>query len=134
MCTITNTHIICKPLQWFPCKVKVKVKSCSIGALRHWCPQAYCILTPDCVHSFISRGATWAPSASKWANYILRYLASKSAIFGRTRLFYMPQSWDMGQIILLPLRKKAFFQPKKSDGFGRSEPVILDTRRQHANP
>jgi hypothetical protein len=34
----------------------------------------------------------------------------------------MPQSWDMGQIILLPLRRKAcggFFQPEKSDGFGR---------------
>jgi hypothetical protein len=35
---------------------------------------------------------------------------------------YMPQSWDMGQIILLPLRKKAccgFFQLEKSDAFGR---------------
>jgi hypothetical protein len=60
----------------------------------------------------------WAPSASEGANYIyiLRNLASKSAIFGRTRFMYLPQSWAMGQIILLPLRRKAccrFFQPKK---------------------
>jgi hypothetical protein len=48
----------------------------------------------------------------------------------------MPQSWDMGQIILLPLRRKAccgFFQPEKSDGFAGREPAILGTRGQHAN-
>jgi hypothetical protein len=53
---------------------------------------------------------------------ILRNLASKSVIFGRTRFFYIPQSWDMGQIILPALRRKAccgFFQPKNSDSFGR---------------
>jgi hypothetical protein len=37
---------------------------------------------------------------------MFRNLASKSVIFGRTRFFYMPQSWDMGQIILLHLRRK----------------------------
>jgi hypothetical protein len=40
----------------------------------------------------------------------------------RAGFFYMPQSWDMGQIILLPLRRKeccVFFQQEKSDGFGR---------------
>jgi hypothetical protein len=39
----------------------------------------------------------------------------------------MPQSWDMGQIILLPLRRK---NPTASVG---SEPAILGTRGQHAN-
>jgi hypothetical protein len=34
----------------------------------------------------------------------------------RAGFFYMPQSWDMGQIILLPV---GFFQQEKSDGFGR---------------
>jgi len=34
--------------------------------------------------------------------------ASKSVIYGRTRIFYMPQSWNMGQILLLPLRMKAY--------------------------
>jgi hypothetical protein len=43
----------------------------------------------------------------------------------------MLQSWDMGQIILLPLRRKAccgFFQQESG-----SEPAILGTRGQHAN-
>jgi hypothetical protein len=42
--------------------------------------------------------------------------------FGQQLFFYMPQSWDMGQIILLPLRRKAccgFFKQEKSNGFGR---------------
>jgi hypothetical protein len=48
----------------------------------------------------------------------------------------MPQSCDMGQTALLPLRGKAwcgFFRPKNpttSDGF---EPVILGNRGQHGN-
>jgi hypothetical protein len=36
----------------------------------------------------------------------------------------MPQSWDMGQIVLLPLRRKAccgFFQPEKSDSLSREQ-------------
>jgi hypothetical protein len=39
----------------------------------------------------------------------------------------MSQNWDMEQIILFSLQKKArsgFFQPEKSDGFGR-EPMVL---------
>jgi hypothetical protein len=28
---------------------------------------------------------------------LYRNLANKSVIFGRTRFFYMPQSWDMGK-------------------------------------
>ena len=40
-----------------------------------------------------------------------------------TRFFYMPQSWDMGHIILLLLRRKTyrgFFRtPEKFNGFGR---------------
>jgi hypothetical protein len=42
--------------------------------------------------------------------------------FDQQLFFYMPQSWDMGQMILLSLRRKArcgFFQQEKSDGFGR---------------
>ena len=33
--------------------------------------------------------------------------ASKFVIRGGTRFFYMPKSWDMGQILSLPLRRKA---------------------------
>jgi hypothetical protein len=45
-----------------------------------------------------------------------------SQFLKRAGFFYMPQCWDMGQIILLPFRRKAccgFFQPEKSNGFGR---------------
>jgi hypothetical protein len=58
--------------------------------------------------------------------------ASNFAIPERARFFYMPQSWDMGQIILLPLRRKAcmrFFQPEKSDGFGRERTRDLGYQR-----
>ena len=58
-------------------------------------------------------------------------------IHGGTRFFYMPQSWDMGQILSLPLRRKAcggFFRcpknPTTSAGF---EPENSGTRGQHAN-
>jgi hypothetical protein len=68
---------------------------------------------------------------------MLRNLASKSSIFGRTSFFYMPQSWDMGQIILLPLRRKAcggFLQPEKSDGFGRARTRDLGYQRAAFKP
>jgi hypothetical protein len=42
-------------------------------------------------------------------------------------LLHAPKSWDMGQIILLPLRRK---NPMASVG---SEPAILGTGGQHAN-
>jgi hypothetical protein len=55
----------------------------------------------------------------------------------RAGFFNMPQSWDMGQVGLLPLRRKAccgFFQPENPTASVGSEPVILGTRGQHANP
>jgi hypothetical protein len=48
----------------------------------------------------------------------------------------MPQSCDMGQTALLPLRKKAcceFFRPKNPTASAGIEPAILGTRGQHAN-
>jgi hypothetical protein len=41
----------------------------------------------------------------------------------------MPQSWDMGQIILLPLRRKIFSHRKKSNGFGRDRTRELGNQR-----
>jgi hypothetical protein len=87
------------------------------------------------VPSFISRGAAhqeaWALSASEGRYYVYLNLAIKFVIHTRTRFFYMPQSWDMGHV-LLPLRTKAcwgFFQPKKSDGFGRERTRDLGYQR-----
>ena len=62
-------------------------------------------------------------SASEGGNY-RRNFALHIVIHGGTRFFYMPQSWDMGQILSLPLRRKAcggFFRcpknPTNSAGF-----------------
>ena len=48
----------------------------------------------------------------------------------------MPQSWDMGQILLLPLRRKArwgFLGPKNPTASAGFEPANLGARGQHAN-
>jgi hypothetical protein len=45
--------------------------------------------------------------------------ASNFAVSERARFFYMPQSWDMGQIILLPHGRKAC--PKNPTALVRSE-------------
>jgi hypothetical protein len=50
--------------------------------------------------------------------------------FGQQLFFYMPRSWDMGQIILLPLRRKAccgFFQ--QASGFDRERTRDLGYQR-----
>ena len=45
----------------------------------------------------------------------------------------MPQSWDMGQILLLPLQSKAFLRPKNPKASAGFEPAKLGARGQHAN-
>jgi hypothetical protein len=50
--------------------------------------------------------------------------------------FNMPQSCDVGQTALLPLRRKAcwgFCRPKSPTALAGSEPTNLGTRGQHAN-
>jgi hypothetical protein len=58
------------------------------------------------VPSFISRGAAhqqaWALSSNEGRNYVYLNLASKFVTHERTRSFYMPQSWDMGQMFYFP--------------------------------
>jgi hypothetical protein len=51
-------------------------------------------------------------------------------------VFYMPQSWDMGQIIWLPLRRKVcwgFLHEKNPTASARFEPANSGTSGQHAN-
>ena len=60
-------------------------------------------------------------SASEGGNYT-RNVASTFGIHGGTRFFYMPQSWDMGQILSLPPKegmRRIFQMPEKSNNFGR---------------
>ena len=48
----------------------------------------------------------------------------------------MPQTWDMGQIILLPLQRKArwgFLRLKNPTASAGFEPADLGARGQHAN-
>jgi len=49
----------------------------------------------------------------------------------------MPQSWDMGQILLLPLRKKAYWEfsgrPKNPTGSAGFQPANSGTRGHYAN-
>jgi hypothetical protein len=55
----------------------------------------------------------------------------------RAGLFYMSQSWDMGQIILLSPPKEGmlwiFSSRKNPTASVGSEPAILGTKGQHAN-
>ena len=68
---------------------------------------------PQQVTAFISRGATHHTDARDLYQRRRKLLpinfASKSVIHGSNRFFYMPQSWDMGQILLLPLRRHAYW-------------------------
>ena len=67
---------------------------------------------PQQVPAFISRGATHHTDArdlyQRRRELLPMNFASKSVIHESTKFFYMPQSWDMGQILLLPLRRKAY--------------------------
>jgi len=62
-------------------------------------------------------------STSESRNYY-KILLANSNLRKSARIFYMPQSWDMGQILLIPLRSKAYRgfyghpkNPKASAGF-----------------
>jgi hypothetical protein len=91
-------------------KVKVKVKFRS-GALQNYSLNSLLYSDPHGVPSFISRGAAHqaarATSASAGRNYRWNLANNPVIHFKVVRFFYMPQSWDMRQILLLPLRRKA---------------------------
>ena len=65
---------------------------------------------PQQFSAFISRGATHHRDArdlyQRRREILPMNFARKSVIHERTRFFYMPQSWDMRHILLLPLRRK----------------------------
>jgi hypothetical protein len=69
----------------------------------------------------------------KWPiQFCLQHETSKVSV----GIFYMPQSYDMGQTVLLPLRMKArcgFFSPKNPTALAGFEPANLGTRGHHAN-
>ena len=92
----------------FPLWVKKKrFKGHLVGPFQH-CIRRLIILLPQ-MSSFIHLQRRYAPHRRErplLAKELLpRNLASKSVIYESTRFFYMPQSWDMGQILSLPLRR-----------------------------
>ena len=95
---------------------------------------------PQQVPAFISRGATHHTDAQylyqRRRELLPMNFASKSVIDESTSFFYMPQSWDMGQILLLPLRRKAYWgfcgRPKNPTASAGFEPANSGTRGQYA--
>jgi hypothetical protein len=105
--TNNHTHICTHALQPVAIGVKLKLKAALWGLFYtedHW--RIIVPLSLNEVPLFISRGAAhqqaWALSASEGRNYVYLNLASKFVIHERTRFFYMPQSWDMGQMFYFP--------------------------------
>jgi hypothetical protein len=81
--------------------------------------------TSEMAPSFISRGTPHQPtreaSISEGGN-LNEFSQQPVILTAQSGIFYMPQSWDKGQIIWLPHRRKAcwgFFTSETSDGFGR---------------
>jgi hypothetical protein len=109
-CTFLS-HLLQFFLAYGMLHTKVKAPFCGLFGTEAFV-EAYCTLapSPDTQRTLLAKEGTdgiW-PVISQFSK--------------RAGLFYMPQSWDMGQIILLPLWRKGcygFFQPEKSDGFGR---------------
>jgi hypothetical protein len=115
------------------CAVKVKVKAFFWGLFVTEAMQAYCTLAPEnflpsplealCIGRHTTHSAGEGRNCEIWLGI--------SQFPKRAGFFFMPQSWDMGQI-LLPLRRKAccgFFQSEKCDGFGRERTRDLGFQR-----
>jgi hypothetical protein len=71
-----------------------------------------------------------------WARNGRSNLARQSDFHVIAGFFNMPQSCDVGQTALIPLRRKAccgIFRPKSPMALAGIESAILGTRGQHAN-
>ena len=121
-------------------QVKGKGKGRFLELFQHWGHLAYCILAPNkFLHSspeaphIIQMRET---STSEGGNYY-QILLANSNLQKSARIFYMPQSWDMGQILLLPLRRKAYWgfsgRPKNPTASAWFEPANLGSSGQYAN-
>ena len=112
-----------------------------VGLFQHCIRRLIVLLPHKWVPSFISRGATHHIGARdlcyRRKELLPRNSASKSGIYESTRFFYIPQSWNMGQILSLPLRRKAcwglFGHPKNPTASAGFETSNSGTRGQRAN-
>jgi hypothetical protein len=122
-----------------PKKVKVALRGFSTRR-----PLGSVVFLPQQVPAFICRGATHHTDArdlyQRRRKLFPPDFASRSVIYKNPlRSFYMPQSWDIGHIILLPLRRKAYwgfsgcsknpmasagFEPANSGSSGKSTLIV----------
>jgi hypothetical protein len=89
-------------------KVKGKVALRGLSTPR---PLGSIVFLPQQVPAFISRDATHHTDARdlyKRRRKLLAILLADPEFTKSDRIFNMPQRWDMGHIILLTLRRKAY--------------------------
>ena len=105
-----------------------------VGPFQH-CSEGWLYSYPQ-MSSFIHLQRRHAPRRRR-KELSPRNLVSKSWIYESTMFFYMPQIWDMGQILSLPLRRKVcwgfFGHPKNPTSSAGFEPANSGTRDQHAD-
>ena len=117
-----------------------KGKGSFLELFQHWGRLAYCILapnkfplsSPEAPHIILLRKT----STSEGRNYY-QILLENSNLRKSARIFYMSQSWDMGQILLRPLRRKAYWgfsgHPKNPTASAGFEPANSGSSGQYAN-
>jgi hypothetical protein len=128
MCGVSDSNSKCFPAYRIQVRTstvcKGKGKGRFSGFIRHCGFVKPTVPSPLGLPSFTTRGTVYQSDtqrtllAEEGTNGIL---PAMSKLTKRAGFFNIPQSWDMGQIILLPLRRKAccgFFLPEKYDGFG----------------
>ena len=136
-----STSILYRLMCWLSGSLgKGKGKGLFLELFQHWGHLAYCILAPN----KFPHSSPEAPriiqmretSTSEGGNYYLILLAN-SNLRKSARIFYMPQSWGIGQILLLPLRRKAYWgfsgHPKNRTASAWFEPANSCFSGQYGN-
>jgi hypothetical protein len=118
-CSETSAHKIQTPRNHHPKKVKVALRGLSTQR-----PLKSIVFLPQQDPAFISRGDTHhidARDLYQRRRELLPILLADPEFTKSTRVFYMPQSWDMEYIIYLPSEGilRIFRVPEKSNGLGR---------------
>ena len=116
--TACNVNSFCKALMkstrsWCNISVKGKGKGPFLELFQHWGHLAYCILAPNKFpHSSpeVPRIIQMSETSTSEGGKYYQILLANSNLWKSARIFYIPQSWDMGQILLLPLRRKAYWR------------------------
>ena len=88
---------------------KGKGKGRFLELFQHWGHLAYCILAPNKFPPEAPRIIQMRETSTSEGGNYYQILLANSNLRKSARIFYMPQRWDVGQILLLPLRRKAYW-------------------------